>query len=646
MCFFIPILLGIGANVEIDFALSEHQNEWLRHPVYGDASFDSFARYPNNPMLRGATPLEWPVNGSLFQDPVSGHWYVYAGRYVRGYALTETTPSLCTVLCSQDEGRHWEEIGPALAWNEHLFDGEVSPLWHAPDASVIFSDGSYHMTFDWTTKNTTWANATHPEPNTNSGVGYACSDTPEGPFRIARQPVVSTRSQPLLAGRYRRMYASSIHRRKNDWLVLTLTDSGPYFGWALVGMTSKSPEGPYGEAQLLLHPNSTRFHPPLMEFFPSFTHEGQLYAPATSVAANRNFQCLFRVPLERAMEPEAWELWQYGSLWHAEPVEHEACGIWGQTFSAAIDRRGVLTALFPSRDSKNFGTLNLAQRPWARPFRPRGFVASAHQAPTFLRLKPEGSLGSLQARMRIRGPVRILLNGVGPLGPEKPRSDAAPHVLAWKSASDALEFRDKEWSLLVGGQPLASGALKTDAGNTIAEAQIEWQADRNATVRIDGDMVWQGSWAPPSGPLALHILLGGWAHVEEFKLKGVLVAGATEYLCTEALLGAAQNEADWEYREGPEFRHGFGAVALGANVEAKWNFEGTGCALWSPQAPEFGQAEILLNGHSMGILDFSSAAPMDSKVVYQKEGLEGRFHALILRAKSGRIPLDVLCAKY
>jgi hypothetical protein len=52
----------------------------------------------------------------------------------------------------------------------------------------------------------------------------------------------------------------------------------------------------------------------MLEFYPAFVHRGFVYAPATSVALNRNYNALFRAPLERAAEPGAWELFQNGSL--------------------------------------------------------------------------------------------------------------------------------------------------------------------------------------------------------------------------------------------------------------------------------------------------------------------------------------------
>ncbi len=73
-------------------------------------------------------------------------------------------------------------------------------------------------------------------------------------------------------------------------------------------MTAPKPEGPYGERVLVRNVESDQFHPPLLEFYPAFVHQGYVYAPATSVALNRDFNALFRAPLERATEPKAWEL--------------------------------------------------------------------------------------------------------------------------------------------------------------------------------------------------------------------------------------------------------------------------------------------------------------------------------------------------
>ncbi|HRZ38215.1 MAG TPA: hypothetical protein P5534_17870, partial [Candidatus Paceibacterota bacterium] len=46
----------------IDFAQAANADAWLRHPILGDPSFDSFRRAPGNPIVKGAAPFKWPVN--------------------------------------------------------------------------------------------------------------------------------------------------------------------------------------------------------------------------------------------------------------------------------------------------------------------------------------------------------------------------------------------------------------------------------------------------------------------------------------------------------------------------------------------------------------------------------------------------------
>lgn len=635
-------LVTLGETPMTDYADAAQREAWLRHPVYGDASFDAFERRPGNPVVRGAAPYEWPVNGFLFIDPRSGNWYLYVGRYCAGYAFNDTVPSLCTVYRSADQGAHWGEVGPALAWEGHLFENEVSPLWHAPDVSVLYAEGRYHMAFDWTTKTTTWANAANPPPDANSGVGYAWAERPEGPFHPTAKPVATTREQPLLMGRYRRLYASSIHRRKSDWLVLTLTDSGPYFGWALLGMTSAQAEGPYSKPQLLLHPTMLKFHPPLMEFFPSFAHDGFMYAPATSVAANRNFQTVFRAPIEEAMRPEAWEIYQYGSVWHAEPVSNEAYGLWGQTFAGTVDSAGVLQALFPSRDTQGMGTINLVSRPWNRPYRERGFVISGHQGPSLVCLKREGAMERIEVEIAVKGTVRIVTQAKSPLGPEKPRSDAVLHPLSLASLP-GLELTETTWAIWDRKDRLAHGSLP---GASSIRASVTSFADGSAEVRIADAPVWKGLFGFSNGPAAVFTAAHSHAQVNRFAVTGENRPSTAEYLCTEALVGAAQNESDWEYRDGPSFRHGFGAVSKGGRVEGKWNFEGRGCVLYAPQGPAYGVAEIFVDGVSAAKVDFRAAEERPSREAFRKDDLPEGFHALVICSIEGRMPLDVLEARF
>lgn len=68
------LFLALSAAGELDYAESRFVDSWLRHPVYGDPSFDAFERAPGNPVHTGAPPFAWPVNGFFFADPRGGGW--------------------------------------------------------------------------------------------------------------------------------------------------------------------------------------------------------------------------------------------------------------------------------------------------------------------------------------------------------------------------------------------------------------------------------------------------------------------------------------------------------------------------------------------------------------------------------------------
>ena len=118
----------------------------------------------------------------------------------------------------------------------------------------------------------------------------------------------------------------------------------------------------------------------MLEFYPAFAHGGYVYASAYSVAQDRNFIAIFRAPIKRATDPAAWELFRHGSVWHNDDSELGGYGLWGQTLAGQVDAGGTLWAMFNTLDSKTIGAVNLAQRPWSKPFRDRGFVLSGNRA--------------------------------------------------------------------------------------------------------------------------------------------------------------------------------------------------------------------------------------------------------------------------
>ena len=119
--------------MKIDYAKAMNRECWLRHPVMGDPSFDTFEVLPA-PVHVSRPPQEWTVNGSLFRDPKTGWWYCYTGLYRQGYA---PSAEYCyfEINRSKDEGQSWENLGPGFE-KGFRFEGMETPCDIAPDVDV------------------------------------------------------------------------------------------------------------------------------------------------------------------------------------------------------------------------------------------------------------------------------------------------------------------------------------------------------------------------------------------------------------------------------------------------------------------------------------------------------------------------------
>jgi hypothetical protein len=618
------------AAIATDFAESRQTDMWLRHPVYGDPSFDAFERVPGNPICRGAPPFEWPVNGFLFHDPASGYDYIYAGDYCLGYLAR---PSRCLLYRSTDGARSWTNLGVVLHGDAAMFDQGG----HTPDASVVYDEGRYHMIYDWGE-----LDFTH-----EGGLAYAWAEKPEGPWHRAPTPITRNSTLPKLLGHYRRTYAGTLIRRRHDWLITAMMDDAPN-RWALFVMTAPHPEGPWSERRLVRHVETDDFYPPIMEYFPAFTHAGFLYAPATSVALNRNFNVLFRVPLERACDPAAWQLDRYGSLWHSDDVENESKGLWGQTFSGRVAADGTFWAMFNSRDRDGFGTVNLARRPWKQPLRERGFVLSGHEGPAFTCLRKTFRAFTLDTRLQLRGTAYLMWNYRGALGPDQPNSDASLHPLMW-TRFEALELSPAGWKVIRvdehGGTTIVAAGTATHP--PVWPLRLERKAGGSMTIQADGKELWAG---PPEdlntggnpGALGLWVKPDTHLFVGQFKVRGSPLPARLSYLASEALLSAGEKLDHWEQRRDPQFRFGLGLVSKETPARVKWNVTGTRLSLWSPRGPDFGQAEIRLDGQRMAVVNLHADRLAPSEPVWTTGALHGRFHALVLQSVAGSLPVDCL----
>ncbi len=617
-----------ASNAGTDYADVSHVEDWLRHPVFGDPSFDAFRHSLSNPVFRGSAPLEWPVNGFYFIDPVSGRHYLYVGDYSRGYWAH---PAECILFRSIDAGKSWSRLpGTVVPQDTKAFDADRSGAGHLPDVSVVYFHHRYHMVYDWERRD-----------HMDGGIAYAWADKPEGPFHRDVQPILRKTAHLNLAGRYSRPYAATLIRRKNDWLITGMLDDAP-FGWAMFVITAPNPEGPWSKPVLVRNVESDYFQPPLMEGYPAFTDGKYLYAPATSVAKNRDFQCLFKAPLDQAEAPAAWTLAFYGSLWHSEDRESEYYGIWGQTFSGALDRSGALHVLYPAKDRGDMGTINTAVRQWNVPYQ-HGFQMAAHAGLSFTMLRQTCDDCRLEARFAIRGTARLVWDYTAPLGPDQPRSDATLHKLMlgrhW-----GLEMNANGWRVV---QADDMGSLVVLASGS-AEARTNWavglrRSAGSLSVWINGKEVWSGSPPQQAGAIGWLLQPHTYLSVSGFHIVGTMRPAHRAYLFSEGWLDRAENPAQWTEVNSPAFRYGLGAVSKESGVAAKWSVIGRRFTLYSPKGPAYGAIRVSIDGRSGAIVDLHAANPQRSAPVWSGDTADSGFHAIeITPLTSMQIPLDSL----
>jgi hypothetical protein len=612
-----------------DYADTSHVDDWLRHPVFGDPSFDSFQHASSNPVFRGSPPLEWPVNGFYFIDPISKNHYLYVGDYARGYMASS---SHCILFRSTDAGKTWTRLpGWVVPEDPKLFEaGASGQPGHMPDVSVTYFEGRYHMVYDW--ERPDWS---------DGGIAYAWSDKPEGPFHRDPRPILVQSDHVNLEGRYSRPYAATLIRRAKDWLITGMLDDAP-FGWAMFVMTAPTPEGPWSWPVLVRHVETDYFHPPLMEGYPAFTDGKYLYAPATSVAKNRDFQCIFKAPLEQAEQPSAWSLDRHGSLWHSEDRENEYYGLWGQTFSGAIDRSSVMQVLFPSKDHTDTGTINTAVRQWSAPFQ-QGFHMSAHTGRSFTILRQTCSDCTLQARFHLRGTARLLWDYTAPLGPDQPQSDATLHPLMLTRHA-GVEMDAHGWRIVRADD---AGALAVLASGS-SEGRRDWtialkRSAGNLSVSIEGKAVWNGEALADAGAFGWLLEPDTYLSVSEFSIAGAVEPVHRSYLFTEGWLDIAEDPARWTQVESADFRFGLGAVSRGARAAAKWSVVGHRFTLYSPKGPAYGAIQVAVDGGAGSEVNLHAAKMERSSAVWSGEAKSGDYHAIKITPLTPlSIPLDSL----
>ena len=613
----------------IDYAKASNLARWLHHYAIGDPSWDTFVREPGNPIYRGKPPYEWPVNGFLFRDPPSGRWYAYVGLYPRGY----WPGGPCLVMRERDGGG-WEELGLAIQGDAALFDGDGTHPGGMPDVSVVYANGRYHMVYDW-------ANYA----NTRGGLAYAWAERPEGPFHRAASPIHEDTFQQPILGCYVRTYAATLIQREHDWIIMhDMSTPGNAGGtWALACMTAPNPEGPYTSPTLLLYPQADRYLPPYMEYYPAFAHDGYLYAPATSVALNRNYQCLFRAPIEQAHRPGAWEVAQHGSVWHAESDPSEAQGIWGQTFSAQVSPEGIMRVYFNSKTRDDTGTVHMARRPWHQPYRD-GFVLSAPNAAALAVLRGGMDVFTSRVNASANGAWALCWQCRGPLGPDTAGWNPQAHPLM-RTQRMEVQFEATEWRLVSIDAQGQSLLLDHGPRDTSPETLVEVRQQPNqATLWLDSVLVSTQNTPAEMGRLELVAQAGTRLQVNTFEVEGDLTSGSEFLLATEAIAGAGTgiHTQDWQPVQDEHFRFGTGFRNVSAAARAKWNYYGGGFKLYAPCSFAYTKARVIADGKLMATVDLHAETDLPSRAVFEAT-LPVGFHAVAIEpVNGGIIPCDCL----
>lgn len=623
-------------NKKNDYALLSHKKDWSHDYAFGSPSWDTFERFAGNPVYRGRKGMEWPVNGFVYSDPKSKNWYLYIGEYKEFYQSGQdpsTADFNCVIFKSSDKGKTWNKLGDLFPENFSCYD---SLKIQVPDVMITYSDGKYHMIFDWLASNG-W------QRTDLSGLGYAVADKPEGPWVVSKKPVkINTQHKlkPLL-NKYWRMYAPMIVKREHDWAILYMMDANPTSSWALAAATASNPEGPYSNTKIILNVERKINYQPLQEYFPAFIHAGYVYLPATSVSLNRNYQSIYRVKPEDLLNPEKYELFSGGSFWHGENVENEYSGIWGQTFSGFVDDQDSIYVMFPAKDKKNYGTINLAKTSWNHMERNRGFNLTAHEGNTFSFLKKAFDLDGVDMKFKLDGTMHLIWDLHSPID----IMDCWGKFAMDQNMPDYKEIVINEtgWKINVfdnGKNLVDSGKVQQWSGN---ENRLQLKkANGKYQLLINGVNIWEGILSSNPGITGLLLDPQSFLFASQMIVDGNQTKGSVTYGFYQALVNSGNLDSNWTFKNNNLFSYGKGAVSKRDSSFAKWNFEGNGVELFAPKGPLYGTINIYLDGKLLKNVSLKNPKEVISSAIFKSSGFNWGSHAVFIESMDGLLPLDCI----
>lgn len=628
-----------------DYAKMDHMNSWLRHPVLGDPSFDPFERLGET-VHRSEPPYEWAVNGSLFRD-FDDTWYYYAGLYSFGYACK--MPSRFRIYRSRDRGASWEDLGWGLDTG-YVFEHNDVPSDGCPDVVLFYDEKrkKYLLTYDTSTNDFTWATAHDPYSKAEAGVALAWADSPAGPFERIPHRILTNKMAAGRCGRFSRFYATTVVPRQNDYIAFILTDSGRHFAWGLAVSTAPSAEGPWTVPHMLLSCDRPEYYPCPLEFYPAEVHDGRVSCSATSVAMNRNFQCIFEADLEAAHDPAAWKLTANGNVWHAHDHPDEHYGIWGQTYHGFIEPdTGRYVVMYPSKDARNYGTLSVAARPWNTPHTD-GFTMTAHAGPSVSPLLTAYRDFTLNAEFSHKGCVDFAFAYEGTLGPNNSCADSVPSS-ASLSGYAAVRVQGNSCSVVsVSKDGTVHALAEAELSESASQLKMEWKGGR-LSARINDTVLCSNlpipETADKTAPLAL--ILQKFSRIEcaQFAAEGETAPYTLAFNAVDALLGAGQLMPEDEILTdpaaviAPDVWHRIPGGYMGEGlVAAKWNVFGSSFYLPLTKSPAYGVIGAWVDGIFYGSADLCG----EGETAIQIDGLSMGPHAVRVAPIKGRIAITQL----
>ena len=226
---------------------------------------------------------------------------------------------------------------------------------------------------------------------------------------------------------------------------------------------------------------------------------------------------------------------------------------------------------------------------------------SGNQGPSITCLRRGYSDFTLDARLHVRGSVRVIWGYEAPLGPDRPASDATLHPLSL-TRHQGLDLGPDCWRIVAvdaQGKVQVVSRGKRETGRPW-EVTVRRQADGATTLALDGKEVWKGSMSASRGAIGLLAEPHSYVSVDRFVVAGRPEPARLAFLYTEGWLGAGENPAHWVEQKDATFRFGAGAVRREEGGRAKWNFLGSSCTLWSPKGPDYGKVEVRLDGDDGG----------------------------------------------